>query len=193
MPVTLTSTDVANQALQIIGDNETVVTGVYPNFTSVSPATAIALNLIYGTVVGAIARQFSWDFARSQTPLTLSGNSPPIGWAYEYLYPPNSAQVWQLMPPTIVDPNNPIPIRCIRANNIVMGFQVPVIWTNQIDAIAVHNNNPIESTWEAIFTQSVVRLLASELATTLPGRPDTAQVMIETGVSFESLGETRDN
>lgn len=189
----LTSTDVANQALQIIGDNETSVTGAYPNFNSSSQTAATALNLLYGTVVGTIARQFGWDFARAEAPLVLSGNTPPAQWLYEYLYPANTAQVWQLKPTTIVDPNNPIPVRYARANAIVSSIQVSVIWTNLQNAVAVFNNNPIESVWPADFTQAVKRLLASELATALAGRPDTSTMMLETGSSFESIAETRDN
>lgn len=193
MPVTLTSTDVANQALQIIGDNETVVTGLYPNFTSINPPASIALNLIYGTVVASVARQFSWDYARAQAPMTLSGNVGPIGWMYEYLYPTNAAQVWQLIPPTIADPNDPIPVRWARANNLVSGIQVPVIWTNLADAVAVFNNNPLESVWDPIFTQTVIRVLANELATALAGRPDTATAMMEIGSTYETIGESRDS
>lgn len=190
----LTSTDVANQALELIGDNETSVTGVYPNFNSSNPSAAsIALNLLYGTVVGTIARQFEWDFARAEAPLVLSGNTAPAQWTYEYLYPANAAKVWQLKPSVIVDPNNPIPVRYARANAIVSLIQVSVIWTNLQNAVAVFNNNPIESVWPQDFTQAVVRLLASQVATALAGRPDTATMMFETGSSFESIAETRDS
>jgi hypothetical protein len=190
----LTSTDIANQALQLIGDNETSVTGLYPNFNSSSKfAAGIALNLLYGTAVQAVLRQHSWDFARAEAPLVLSGNTAPSEWLYEYLYPNNAVQVWQLKPTTLIDPNNPIPIRWVRANTVVSGNQVSVIWTNLTNAIAIFNDNPLESTWPADFQQAVIRLLASELATALAGRPDTAQMMMESGASFESLAEARDS
>ncbi len=83
-------------------------------------------------------------------------------------------------------------MRFVRANTLVNGIQTSVIWSNLIDAIGVFNNNPLESVWDPLFTQAVVRLLASELATALAGRPDTAQMMLESGSSFESLGEMRD-
>src|ERR1041385_1722918 len=178
----LTSTDIANQALQLIGDNETSVTGLYPNFNSYSKfAAGIALNLLYGTAIQAVLRQHSWDFARAEAPLVLSGNTAPSEWLYEYLYPNNAVQVWQLKPTTLIDPNNPIPIRWVRANTVVSGNQVSVIWTNLTNAIAIFNDNPLESTWPADFQQAVIRLLASELATALAGRPDTAQMMMESG------------
>lgn len=190
----LTSTIVANQALQLIGDNETVITGTYPNFNSSNPSTAsTALNLLYGTVIQSVLRQHTWDFARAEAPLVLSGNTAPSEWLYEYLYPTNAAQVWQLKPTTITDPNNPIPIRWNRANAIVSSVQTSVIWTNLQNAIAVFNNTPSESLWPQDFTQAVVRLLASEVATALAGRPDTSSMMLESGTSFESLAETRDS
>jgi|APPan5920702963_1055757.scaffolds.fasta_scaffold45068_2 hypothetical protein len=189
--MTLTSTDVANQAIQLMGDNQPPVTGLYPNFNN--STAGIALNFLYGTVVATIAREFSWDFARSEVSLVLSGNVAPSPWLYEYLYPSDAAQIWQLMPPTLADPNNPIPIRWSVANTIVSGVQTKIIWTNLTNAVGVINNNPKESVWDSIFTQAVIRLLASELATALAGRPDTAQMLIEIGSSFESLGETRDS
>lgn len=194
MPVVLTSTDVANQAMQLMGDNEAQITGLYPNFNSTNRSAAgIALNFLYGTVVQSILRQHAWDFARNEHPLVLSGNTPPSQWTYEYLYPQNAVQIWQLKPTTIIDLNNPIPQRWDRANTLVGGIQTSVIWTNLINAIAIYNNNPLESLWPADFTQAVVRLLASELATALAGRPDTASMMLESGSSFESIGETRDS
>ncbi len=196
--MSLTSTDVANQAVQLMGGNQPLVTGVYPNFNTSGPTTqaiaaGVALNLLYGTVVTAIAREFNWDFGRAQVGLTLSGNSAPFPWTYEYLYPPNAAQVWQLMPPSSTDPNNPIPVRWSVGNTLVGGIQTKIIWTNLQNAIGIVHNNPKESVWDALFTQAVVRLLSSELSTTLAGRPDTAQMLIETGSSFESLGEVRDS
>jgi hypothetical protein len=194
MAIPLTSTDIANQALQLIGDNETSVTGLYPNFNSSNPSTAaVSLNLLYGTAVQAVLRQHSWDFARTEAPLVLSGNVPPSQWTYEYLYPSNAVEVWQLKPSTIVDKNNPIPVRWDRANVLVGGIQTSVLWTNLQNAVAVFNDNPLEALWPADFQQAVIRLLASELATALPGRPDTSQMMIESGSSFESMAETRDS
>jgi len=187
----LTSTDVVNQALQLIGDNQPPVTGVAPTFDS--SAAGVAAASLYALTVGTVGRQFGWDFARNNVALTLSGNTAAFPWAFEYLYPSNGVQVWQLAPPSSSDPNNPLPVNWSVGNTQVGGAQKKVIWSNQVNAFAVYNNNPTEATWDPIFQQAVVRLLASGLAMALAGKPDTAQTMLDTGGGFASSGEKRDS
>ena len=183
-----TSGDIVNQAIILIGDNQPLVTGVAPNFDN-SPA-GIAASKLYAPCVATVARQWQWDLARNTVALTLSANPAPEGWLFEYLYPSNGIEVWQIMPLTI-DPNNPLPINWSVANDVVSGNQVKVILTNVASAVAVYNNSPNESTWDALFREAVVRLLASELAMAIAGRPDSAQILIESGAAFESIGEGR--
>lgn len=184
------SNSVANEALQLIGDNQPAVQGTNPTWDS-SPAGQ-ALVYLYTPVVQAVGRQWGWDLARNIVTLTLTGNAAPMGYALEYTYPPNGIEVWQLMPtPPFADVNNPLPINWNVGNALVGGTQTKVIWTNQAAAQAVYNNNPQESTWDPLFHQAVVRMLASALAMALEGRPDTAQAMLESGAAFEQLGETR--
>jgi hypothetical protein len=66
-----------------------------------------------------------------------------------------------------------------------------VIWSNQQNAVAIYHNNPSESTWDPLFQQAVVRLLASAMAMALKGKPDIAAAMLDSGSAFESLGESR--
>ena len=186
----LTSNDIANQALLDIGGNTSPVTGFAPTFDN--STAGIALQTLYPAAVASVAREWQWDLARNTVALTLSGNPAPSQWLYEYLYPANGIQVWQLIPPN-ADPNNPLPVNYDIANAIVSGAQAKVIHTNFAGAICVYNNNPNENTWDPLFRESVVRLLASQLAMALFGRPDTSQAMLETGAAFESLGETRDD
>jgi len=185
------SNAIANQAIQFMGDNQPPVTGLSPTFDN-SPA-GIALQSLYAPTVATIARQWEWDLARSSIALVLSGNVAPLPWAIEYLYPPNGIEVWQLVPSALVDVNNPLPINWNVGNAIVLGSQAKVIWTNLAAARCVYNNNPTEATWDPLFREAVVRLLASELAMAIAGRPDSAQALIESGAAFESLGEGRSN
>ena len=187
--MTVTSNDVANEALQYIGDNMPPVTGVAPTFDN-SPA-GLALQKLYVPAVQTVGRQWGWDFARNIVSLTASGNTPPVGWAYEYLYPSNGIEVWQLIPATITDANNPTPVTWSVGNTLVSAVQTKVIWSNLATAKAAYNNNPNESTWDPIFREAVVRLLASELAMAISGKPDTSQALLESGAAFESLGEGR--
>jgi hypothetical protein len=189
MPIT--SNDIANQAIQLIGDNQPLVTGFAPTFDS--STAGIALSKIYPAVVQTVGRQFAWDMARSTVALTLSGNTAPFPWSLEYLYPTNGIEVWQLHPNTLGDVNNPLPYNWSVANTVVGGQQQRVIWTNLANAWATYNNNPNENTWDSLFREAVVRLLASELAMAVAGKPDAAQSYLESGGAFESIGETRED
>lgn len=186
-----TATDIVNQAIYLIGDDQTPVTGVFPTFDN--SLAGKAASLLYALTVRAVGRQFGWDFARNVVNLTLSGNPAPLGFSFEYLYPGNGVEVWQLLPPTQVDPNNPIPLNWVVGNTLVSSVQTKVIWASQQNAVAVYNNNPNENTWDALFQQAVVRLLASAMAMALKGKPDIAAGMLESGSAFESIGETRED
>lgn len=189
MPVT--STDVANQAIFMMGDNQAPVTGVSPTFDD--SAAGKALRYLYAPCVQFVGRQFGWDFARSAVSLALSGNTAPFGWAFEYLYPTNGVQVWQITPATIADAFNPSPVNWVVGNALVTAVQKKVIWTDQASARAYYNNNPTEDTWDAGFREAVVRLLASELALAIAGKPDASQVLLQSGGAVEKIAEGRDS
>lgn len=186
----VTSADIVNQALLFMGGDQPPVTGVAPAFDT-SPAGQAAARL-YAPCVATIARKFGWDFARSTVALTLSGNVAPLPWAYEYSYPAG-VQVWQLMPSAAgqTDPNNPLPVNWVVANNVVNGAQARVIQTNLANAFAVYNGNPNENTWDSLFREAVARLLASEMAMAIAGKPDTSKEMLESAGQFEATGEER--
>ena len=185
-----TSTSVANQAIVLMGDNTPPVTGVAPTFDN--STAGVALQNLYAPCVATVMRQFAWDFARNSVALQLTGNAPVFGWTFEYFYPPNTIELWQVFPPPAsVDPNNPLPINWNVANNIVGGVQTKVIQTNLANAQAVINNYPNESTWDPLFQEEVVRLLASELAMAIAGKPDTAQALFESAGTFGQLGMER--
>lgn len=188
----VTATDIVNQAIQYIGDNTAPVTGAAPTFDS-SPAGKAAA-ILYAPCVQTVARQFGWDFARNTAALVATGNAAPFPWSFEYLYPGNGVQVWQLIPAAPApDPNNPLPVNWVVANAIVGGAQKKVIQCDLADPLAVYNNTPGESTWDPLFREAVARLLASELGMALAGRPDTAAAMLDSGARFEGAAEQRMN
>lgn len=175
----------------MIGGNQPPVTGVAPNFDN--SAAGKAAQLVYAPTVASIARQHSWDFSRQSMYLVGTGNTAPFPWAYEYIYPANCAQLWQIAPQALVDPNNPLPINWTVGNAIVNGVQAKVVWSNLQNAMAIINANPLESTWDSLFREAVVRLLASAMAMAMAGKPDVAQSMLESGGAFETLAEGRDS
>ena len=185
----VTSLSVANQAISLIGNNIPQVTGSAPNFDG--SVAGIALQTLYPNCVRTVAKEHAWDFAREVAALTTSGNAAPMGWAFEYLYPGSVVEILQLLDPSNTDLNNPLPSNWMVGNAIVSATQTKVIWTNVASATAVMNNAPVEATWDAGFQEAVVRLLASELAQALFGRPDTAQSYLDSGGAFESLAESR--
>lgn len=185
------STDVANEALQLVGNNMPLVTGVAPTFDD--STAGVALQKLYAPCVATVARLFEWDFARNVATLALTGNAAPLGFSFEYLYPPTTVEIWQLTETTISDPNDPLPTTWSVGNALVSGVQKKVVWTSIANAKAVLNNNPTEDTWDPGFREAVVRLLASELATAIAGRPETAQVYLESFQKFETVAEGRDS
>jgi len=96
------------------------------------------------------------------------------------------------MPETLADPNNPLPVNWTVANDVVGGVQQRVVLTNLANAQAVYDNAPNENTWDDLFRESVVRLLASELAMAVEARPDTAESYLQSGGAFETIAEGRD-
>ena len=185
----VTSNDVANQAIQIIGGNQPAVTGQNPTWDN--STVGKALQKLYTPAVQTVGRQFGWDFSRNLVTLTLSGNPANLLWSYEYLYPTNGVQVWQLIPGTITDANDPLPTNWLTGNTLVSSVQTKVIWSNFANAMAYYANSPTEATWDPLFREAMVRLLASELAMDIAGKPDVAEAMLQAGGAFESLGQTR--
>jgi hypothetical protein len=187
--MSVTSNSVANQAIALAGDNIPPVQGSAPTFDS--SAAGLALQQLYAPCVRTVLREFGWDFARNFFTLVFSGKVAPVGWAYEYVYPPVSVGIMQITPPTLTDVNNPLPQNWLVGNTLVASVQTKVIWSNLASAVAVMNNAPIEATWDASFQEAVVRLLASELSMALFGRPDTSAALLESGGAFETIAESR--
>lgn len=185
------SNSVANQAVLYMGGNQPPVLGQAPTFDD--STVGKALQNFYTPVVQTVGRQFGWDFARNLVALALSGNPANLIWPYEYLYPSNGVQIWQLIPSIITDVNNPLPVNWSVGNTLVSSVQKKVIWTDLVNAQAYYNNAPVESTWDPGFREAVVRLLASVLAMAISGKPDAAQAFLTSGGAFETIAQSRED
>jgi hypothetical protein len=182
---------VVNEALQQMGGNQPKVTGAAPTFDG--STGGVAAQYLYAPCVAFVARQWEWDFARAYVDLVASGNTPPDGWAFEYIYPTAAVQIWQVKPQTLADPNDPLPTTWVRGNALVSAVQTSVIWTDVANAQAVFNNNPAPTVWDPGFREAVVRLLASEFAIALGGRPDTSQVLLQSSGMMGEIAKARDS
>lgn len=187
--MTVNSTDIVNRAIQLIGANQPLVTGTAPTFDS--SKAGVAASLLYNSCIQTVARQFGWDFSRNTVALVATGNEAPYPWSEEYSYPSNGVEVRQVTPTSGSDPNNPLPVDFEVANAVVSGTQGRVIHTNLTPAQAVYTNQPSEDTWDALFTESVVRLLASELAVALSGKPDSGRDLLTQSGQFTQVGTQR--
>lgn len=190
--MTVTPSDIVNRAVQLIGgyDDNEPITGSPPTFDG--SVIGLAAGAVYDAVVQTVGRQHGWDFSRASVTLNLTGNTPPIGWTYEYLYPTNGVEVRQVTPAADLDANNPSPVNWTVGNANVSGTVRKVIWSNQQFAHAYFSNQPAETLWDALFAEAVVRLLASELAMAVPGKPETARDTLTQSAQFEQIGEGRD-
>lgn len=188
MPVT--ATDIVNEALQMIGGNQPLVTGNSPTFDNSTAGKSAAQ--IYVPTVQAVMRLFEWDMGRSTVNLAPSGNAAPWPWAYEYVYPANGAEIWQLAPASITDPNNPLPTNWSVANATVSGAQARVIHTDVPNARVIYNNTPAPDVWDGVFKEAVVRLLASKFAMAVAGKPETSALMLESFNAFVNAAKSRD-
>lgn len=184
-----TAADVVNQALQMVGNDQPPVQGTSPTFDN--SKGGVAAQQLYVPTVQEVGRLFEWDFARRTVALVLSGNAAPVGYSFEYTYPSNGIEVWQLMPATISDPNNPLPVNYAIGNATVSGSQQRVIWTDLANAMAVYNNNPGPEVWDATFLEAVVRLLASKFAMAVAGRPETAENLLQSFNAFINAAKGR--
>lgn len=183
------ATDIVNQALFLMGDREPAVTGNAPNFDN--SVQGVAAKWLYAPCVAAVARTYEWDFARKVVNLSLSGNPAQLGFTFEYLYPTNGIEVWNVVDPDF-DPMNPLPTNWTVNNALVSSVQTKVIWTDIADAIAVYNNNPTPDLWDAGFREAVVRRLAGEFARALAGRNETGESLEQSGMLAAQVAQMRD-
>jgi hypothetical protein len=185
---------VVNAAIMLVGgfnDNQPV-TGTPPNFDN--SAYGLAAGAVYNEVVQAVGRSFGYDFSRNFAALAESGNAPPPGWLYEYLYPSSGIQVRQILPAggAPADPNNPLPVNSSVGFTLVGPTQTKVIWTNVAGAQAIISGAPAESVWDSLFQEAVVRALASKLAMANVGKPDLMKVLDQMAIGAEAVSQGRD-
>lgn len=160
---------------------------------------AQAASVVYAPTVQLMLREIEPDFSRTTVALQLSGVTPIVPWAYEYLYPADMVRLRQVRPPgsgqgALADPYNPQPVRAEVDFDTISSVATKVILTNQQNALAVYtSSNAVESMWDAAFADAVVRRLSNPLAMALAGRPDFAKTILEQAAEMAKTAEAIDD
>ena len=189
-----TSTFIANRAAaQIAGEAQ--VAGTWPNFTGAGNVSTYC-NILYAGVVNMVARQQDYECFRFVAPLVPTGQTPLAPWSQEFVYPSDCLKVRQVTPQTW-DKNDPQPVEwSVEEHPNAQGAQQKVIGTNVANAQLVYTTsypNVTEAQWDSLFQEAVVRVLASELAMAIGGRPDFEKVLLEQGGQLIQVGAGKDS
>lgn len=180
-----TAANLVNRALVEIGSQTQIV-----SLTDGSPYANIALQ-VFDPFFSFLLRQGDWDFSRAASPLTVSGTAPPP-WTFSYLYPSSAARVRYLLQVGF-DPLDPQPVHFAVAT-FAAGQPNKVIWTDVPIAQAIYSFETSDTTLDqtdAVFQESLVRMLASAFSMGNAGRPDYSKIMLEWASQFEQIGEGR--
>jgi len=187
--MTVTSNDIASEALVDVGWNKIQISGLNPTWDNTT--VGLILQRIYSPCAAAVLRQYPWECGKQiGLALTLSGNVAPLPFSYEYLYPPPCVQFLQLMPSAIADPNDPLPQFANIGNSQVAGVMTKVIWTNIASARGTYTVYPTEAIWDAGLREAVVKRLGRDLAFAL-AKPETASVLSEESMQELAMGVAR--
>lgn len=182
MAMALTSPeDALNDALRQIG-YKLRVASVYDG----SEAANAALDL-YSQTLDAVLRTADWNFAQAFMSPTLSGQTAPPPWSYEYHYPTDCIRVRNVFFPTyLADRNNPLPSRWTIGNNTPGN---KVLWTTAVTPRIVYTKQVIDPTkWEPLFAEGFMAQLGAKLAPLLTS-PDMAKVQMQNGASLITFAE----
>lgn len=183
------ASDLVNRALEQIAA-EYSVTGSPPTFDG--SAAGLAAGALYTPGIATLLRGQDFEFARTFVTLSASGNTAPLQWSQEYLYPADCLRVRQVYPASWVA-LDPQPIRWDVGDALVSAVPTKVIWANIASAKLLYTTSAVsEAQFDALFAESFVRYLASELAMALSGRLDTGRKMLEDSGQMAQIGMDRD-
>ena len=186
------SAGIVNQALAHIAAQASVV-GAVPMLTGGGSASEYA-NVLYPQCVDMLLREQDYEFARVVgAPLTLAPGAATGGWSYAYIYPSDCLRLRQVTP-AVPDANDPWPIGWNVANVVIGGTPTRVILCNITPALANYTTSSVtEAEWDSLFTEAMIRLLASELAIALGGRPDLGRAKLAEAGQIMSSAVGRDS
>jgi hypothetical protein len=172
---------VTNQALAEIGTRSQII-----DLNDGSQEANYA-NLLYNPLRDFLLREGDYEFASSPVVPTAIA-TPSFPWLYAYQYPLDCVRVKQLIPAgfNILDPQ---PVEF----NIANSAATRAIVTKQEVAIMVYTTNGVsEAFWDPMFTEAMVRMLASALAFALENRIELSNEKLQEAVNFAGMASLKD-
>ncbi len=166
------------------------MTGTLPNFDQSAAAQACAL--LYVPAWQMLLREQDTEFSRVANFL-VPGGAPDFPWSYSYFYPVDCLKIRSVVPANW-NLNDPQAIRWSEQIQDISSASTRVIFTNVPNAVLVYTTLAVTpAIWDSNFEESVVRLLASELALALAGRPDLSRTLLGQAGNILQSGEGKDS
>lgn len=172
--------EVVNEALARIGSDHAI-----GNIREASREAQVALR-VYAQTRDDILQERDWGFAERNTPLTLLKTAPVGGyvpprvwtpasdpipnWIYEYAYPADCIKIRSLRRTSPFPIPNFVPKPNVYriANDTAYSPAQKVILCNLSGALLVYTGQVVDpTTWEPLFTETVIAALAERLAPAL--------------------------
>lgn len=160
---------------------------------------------IYGQTRDAMLREFDYDFAMRTVALTLlkfapnpdyidppwdPTTMPPMGWAFEYAYPPDALKIRNLQPQLnfVFDPDPQFYPFNEYNDNLLVPAQYTIL-TNTPMAIASYTGRVTDpTTWDVAFTNALAIRLAALLGPELMG-PDSNRTTLPQAQGEQAVSE----
>jgi hypothetical protein len=111
-----------------------------------------------------------------------------LPWVYAYVYPSDAIRIRTLITPTD-NPLDPQPVEW----NVVSGGSGSSIVTKTAVVTILYTFAQAENEWDAIFTDSFVRLLASGLIFALENRIEASKESMNAALAFAQIANMRDS
>lgn len=176
-----TNVDLVNRSLAEIGTRSQI--------TSMTDGSQEALyaNLLYNGLRDFLLREGDYEFA--STPIQPTAIATPSApWLYAYAYPADCVRVKQLIP-TGYNLLDPIPVEFNIANS---GGIHAVLTKTQLAFMVYTANSIIETFWDSMFTEAMVRMLASALSFALENRIEASREKLQEAINFAGMASLKD-
>lgn len=180
----MTALDICKQALAYTGTRTTI--------TSLSDGSAEAnyCSLLYAPLRDFLLREGDYDFSMKDTAAVAASAHNSTVWTYSYDYPDEAIRIRQLIPLGY----NPLGFAPVAVEwNILNALGFTFIVTNREISRILYTFVPDEQWFDAIFRESLARLLSSALDFALTNRIEASDKALKEALSFAGIANLRDS